>query len=405
LHSNGEPESNDRSSNHASVPSDTQPTVFVPSSARCTQSPRQIAQLRSWLQLQATLGLAPEHAVRLLSESPDPARALQRAKRPLALNDRGLDHSVQQMAERGYCLLPWTSSAYPPRLAAIVDPAPALNVAGNHDLLRQPSVAIVGARAATVYGLEVARALGFRLAQAGISVVSGLARGIDAAAHRGALEAGGPTVAIQACGPDRIYPGEHRELAEEIRACGALVTELPVGTPPRRPYFPLRNRLISGLSIAVVVVEAREKSGSLITARHALNQGREVLALPGPVTSPTSWGPNRLIRDGAVPVLEANDVFSVLGIAPSEVVATAGNAGGDDANESEGTRRRAPAESGVLAVLAERSLTRDELGRRMDCDPRQLDLELVDLELEGRVGLDRDGRIARRDGPGWAGPK
>ena len=260
------------------------------------------ARLRHWLQLQATLGLLPEYAIELLRETPAPDRALARCGLPRVLNQRGLDRAVERLRESGHDLLPWTSQAYPSRLAAIIDPSPVLLVAGDHDLLSAPAVAIVGARAATVYGLDVARTLGFRLAEAGITVVSGLARGIDAAAHRGALEAGGPTIAVQACGPDRVYPAEHRKLAEEVRQCGALVTEFPVGTPPRRPYFPLRNRLISGLSIAVIVVEAREKSGSLITARHALDQGREVMALPGAVTSATSWGPNRLIRDGAVPV-------------------------------------------------------------------------------------------------------
>ena len=180
--------------------------------------------------------------------------------------------------------------------------------------LAAPCVAIVGPRAPTAYGRVVARALARALASAGLVVVSGLARGVDAEAHEGALDAGGRTIAFQACGPERVYPAEHRRLAARIAASGAVVSELPPGTPPRAPHFPLRNRLISGLSLAVVVVEAREQSGTLVTARHAAEQGVDVLAVPGPIDAPTSRGTNRLLRDGAKPLLDVRDVLDAIGI-------------------------------------------------------------------------------------------
>jgi DNA processing protein len=302
------------------------------------------------------------------------------------MSEAALDSAIAVLRRRGYRALPLTSSHYPAPLAALTDPAPLLLVAGDVAHLSGRLVAIVGARAATVYGLELARALGARLAQAGVTVVSGLARGIDAAAHRGALEASGVTVAVQACGPDRVYPAEHRGLAAEIAERGALLTELPVGTAPRPPYFPLRNRLISGLCCCVIVVEARKRSGSLITARHALDQGRDVMALPGPVTAPTSWGPNRLIRDGAVPILEVDDVLEQLGMPVPALPES--SAAMDAAPLGPGSRT-------ILQTLDLGALSRDELGRCIDLDPQQLDLELIDLELQGRVRRDRDGRMVK----------
>ncbi len=302
------------------------------------------------------------------------------------MREAELDTSLAILRRRGYRALPFDSPQYPAPLAALSDPAPLLLAAGDVAHLSGRLVAIVGARAATVYGLEFARALGARLASADVTVVSGLARGIDAAAHRGALEASGVTVAVQACGPDRVYPPEHRGLAAQIAERGVLLTELPVGAAPRRPYFPLRNRLISGLCCCVIVVEARERSGSLITARHALDQGRDVMALPGPVTSPTSWGPNRLIRDGAAPILELDDVFDGLGIpAPQPNEPSAGTQAAP----------LGPGSQAILEMLERGSLSRDELGRQVALDPQQLDLELIDLELQGRVLRDRDGRMVK----------
>src|SRR4029079_3869303 len=181
--------------------------------------------------------------------------------------------------------IPRGRPGYPPLLATIGDPPPVLWVRGQPSVLSHRAVALIGSRAATPYALEVARRLSGELAGRGVTVVSGLARGADAAAHRGCLDAGGLTVAVLGSGPDVIYPAEHQDLAVSICEKGALVSELGPGAPPLQEHFPLRNRLISGISLAVVVVEASEKSGSLITARCALEQGRDVMAVPGSVLS------------------------------------------------------------------------------------------------------------------------
>jgi len=184
-------------------------------------------------------------------------------------------------AARGISAVPIGAPEYPPLLRTIVDPPPVLWVKGESGMLTRPAVAVIGSRAATPYALEVARRLAGEVAERGLTIVSGLARGADAAAHRGCLDAGGRTIAVLGSGPDVIYPAEHRDLALTISKQGALVSELGPGAPPLPEHFPMRNRLISGISLAVVVVEASEKSGSLITARCALEQGRDVMAVPG----------------------------------------------------------------------------------------------------------------------------
>ena len=202
---------------------------------------------------------------------------------------------------------------FPPGLAVIADPPLGVFVRGG--VSSGPTAAIVGSRRATAYGREVAEHFGRELAAAGVTVVSGMARGVDAAAHRGALAAGGPTVAVWGAGPDRVYPREHGALAEEIAAAGALLTEYPPGTAPLPQHFPERNRLIAGLAQVVIVVEADERSGALVTARLALDEGREVMAVPGSVFSRLSAGPNGLLRAGAAPALAAADVLDALGVA------------------------------------------------------------------------------------------
>ena len=184
-------------------------------------------------------------------------------------------------AERGLTPIVWSDAAYPPALTAIVDPPPVLWTRGSRAALERPAVAIVGSRAATPYALDVAERLAADLAARGLAIVSGLARGVDAAAHRGALSAGGSTVAVLGCGADIVYPKEHAALARAIEPDGLIISELVPGTRPLPQFFPQRNRIISGLSRAVVIVEAGERSGSLITARCALEQGRDVLAVPG----------------------------------------------------------------------------------------------------------------------------
>ncbi|HEX6464777.1 MAG TPA: DNA-processing protein DprA [Vicinamibacterales bacterium] len=202
---------------------------------------------------------------------------------------------------------------YPPLLREIVDPPPVLWVRGARSALTRPAVAVVGSRAASPYALEVAMRLGRELAESGMVVVSGLARGADSAAHRGCLSASGSTVGVLGSGVDVVYPAEHTDLAANICRDGALVSELGPGAPPLPEHFPLRNRLISGISLAVVVVEAAEKSGSLITARYALEQGRDVCAVPGSVLGGRNRGSHALLKDGAKVVESADDILGELG--------------------------------------------------------------------------------------------
>jgi DNA processing protein len=344
------------------------------------------ARLRAWLALQRRFALRPQVVRSVLEQAPDPLavlRALAPGGPQQACADPELDAALERLGRAGAVAVPFGSAAYPEALAVLADAAPLLWVRGAPRALAPPLVAVVGARVATAYGLRQARQLARDLAAAGVGVVSGLARGIDAAAHRGALEAGGSTVAVLGCGADRVYPAAHRRLADSIAACGAVVSELPPGAPPLPHHFPLRNRLISGLASAVVVVEARLRSGSLVTAAHAADQGREVLAVPGPVDAPTSDGPNRLLRDGAAPALDARDVLHAIGIEPPEP------------SESS-PARRAELEAGALAIeraLQREPSTRDELARRLGTTPQALARDLLTLELDGRIVEQRDGRL------------
>jgi DNA processing protein len=212
--------------------------------------------------------------------------------------------------------LPRTDPEFPPLLRAIHDPPPGIFVRGGGatEELRRPAVAVVGARACSAYGAQVARMLGRELGAAGLLVVSGLARGVDGEAHRGALEAGALTVGVLGCGVDCDYPASHRELAARIRERGLVVAEYPPGVEPAPWRFPARNRIIAGLAGVTVVVEARERSGALITADLALEEGREVFAVPGEITSALSAGTNDLLRLGAAPLVGAKDVLDVFGI-------------------------------------------------------------------------------------------
>jgi len=209
-------------------------------------------------------------------------------------------------------LIALAADGYPAWLRAIADPPAVLYCDGRIEPRDRQAVAIVGARAASPYGLRVTETLARELSGAGFTIVSGLARGIDAAAHRAALDAGGRTIAVLGCGLDVTYPPEHGRLREEIAQCGAVLTEFPAGTPPKPSHFPQRNRIISGLSLGVVVVEAAEDSGSLITARLALEQGREVFAVPGSIDAPLSHGPHGLLKQGAKLVETVDDIVEEL---------------------------------------------------------------------------------------------
>ena len=235
------------------------------------------------------------------------------AKVAAAHRDGGAQADLEQCRARGVAILPQSSDAYPTRLAEIPDPPSLLYVRGQLKPVDQLAIAIVGSRRCTPYGLRVAERLGSGLARVGMTVVSGLARGIDAAAHRGALAAGGRTIAVLANGLAQVYPPEHRELADEVCASGAVVSETPLTQEPLAELFPRRNRIISGLSLGVIVVEATPRSGSLSTAKHATDQNREVFAVPGPVDSLPSRGCHELIRDGATLVQSVDDVLEQLG--------------------------------------------------------------------------------------------
>jgi DNA processing protein len=257
-------------------------------------------------------------------------------------------------------------------------------VHGEVEALSAPAVAIVGSRAASTYAVDVGERLGADLAVRGVVVVSGLARGVDAAAHRGALAAGGRTVAVLGSGVDVIYPAEHLDLARDIVGAGALVSELAPGTPPRPGHFPSRNRIISGLSLAVVVVEASEKSGSLITARYGLEQGREVMAVPGNVLSGRSRGGHALLKDGAKVVEGVDDILDELGHWPS--VPNLSETGGSLKDRTDPvTRVMAEGESYELDALID--LTGVAAPRLL---PR-----LLQLELDGRIRRVSGGRFVR----------
>jgi DNA processing protein len=347
-----------------------------------SRDPSAAAAVADWLALQRQLALAPQAAVDALRRSGwNPRAALAAGSGPTPPDAAPLPRAQALLARAGAVLVPYVSPAYPWRLARIADPAPVLSVIGDVSAVSAPAVAVVGARAATGYGRRVVRSLAGDLARAGLVIVSGLAHGIDAEAHRAALDAGGRTVAVQACGPDQVYPAAHRGLAREIARSGAVVTELPPGARPQRAYFPLRNRLISGLSCALVVVEARDRSGSLITVRHALNQGIDVFAVPGPVDVPTSVVPNRLLRDGALPALDASDVLDALALAAGP------------ARPRPEPEAMSPAAAGLLAVLARGPMSRDELARAVRRAPEAIAPAVLDLELDGRIVRDRDGRL------------
>ena len=224
------------------------------------------------------------------------------------------DEEVERLRRHDIKVLLHSDPAYPQRLREIYDFPPLLYLRGELALQEETCLAVVGTRHPTIYGRQVAEELVTDLVANGVTIVSGLARGIDALAHRAALAHGGRTIAVFACGLDRVYPAEHAGLAREVMAQGALLSDYPPGTPPRADFFPRRNRILSGLSLGVVVVEAGQSSGALITARWALEQNREVFAVPGSVLSPTSRGTNRLIQEGAKLVASYTDILEELNL-------------------------------------------------------------------------------------------
>lgn len=289
-----------------------------------------------------------------------------------------VDEEIERARDAGIAIVPFTNPNYPARLRTIADPPPFLYVKGNILTDDDKAVAIVGSRSASEYGRRVARDLARGLASLGFTVVSGMARGIDGVAHQSALQAGGRTIAVLGSGVERAYPAEHDMLYQRIGENGAVVSELPIGTRPMAFNFPARNRLISGLSLGVVVVEATEKSGSLITATLAVEQGREVFAVPGEVGSSRSRGAHRLIRQGAKLVEGVDDIIEE--IAPQLLDRTS--------SATQHAPRVLPqtatdAARTIFALLQENTLQVDQVIERTGISAAHVLETLLDLELQG----------------------
>ncbi len=293
-----------------------------------------------------------------------------------------LNAALHAIEQAGAHVVLFADDDYPPLLRQIPDPPPLLYVKGTLEKADHQAIAIVGTRLATDYGRTMAQQIAATLAQAGLTIVSGLARGIDVAAHQAALKAGGRTIAVLPCGIDRVYPPEHRAVADQIIASGALISEFALGTPPEKGNFAPRNRLVSGLSLGVVVVEAGEKSGALISADLALEQGREVFAVPGNVLSKTSKGTNALIQAGARMTTSAGDVLEELGLsylpraAKPEVRSAPPAPAYTPANDSE---------AAVLRCLTAEPQHVNDLSHRCGLPVAQVSSTLTILEIKGLV--------------------
>ncbi len=307
------------------------------------------------------------------------------------------EREIARLEKLGGKFLTFGDGLYPQALASIEDAPPLLAVKGRLDLLSEPAVAVVGARNASGNGRRIAGSLGHRLVGFGLVVVSGLARGIDAAAHRGALDgkAEVTTIAAIAGGLDTVYPPEHEALQAEIAEQGLLVSEAPLGTEPQARHFPRRNRLVSGLSLGVVVVEGAPRSGSLITARLALEQGREVMAVPGSPLDPRAQGPNGLIRQGATLVQSTDDVVECLTPLVRQPLAEPPPTPYDsdelpEPSESELDEARRD----LLELLSPTPLPVDEVIRRCHFSPSLTQTVLLELELAGRLERQAGNRVA-----------
>lgn len=291
-----------------------------------------------------------------------------------ARKDINLDQTWAKIEAQGIKILTWMDENYPARLKEIDQPPPVLYIRGEYLADDLFAVAIVGTRKVTPYGRQVTEDIASYLASNGITVISGLARGVDAIAHQAALKAGGRTMAVLGSGVDKIYPPEHRGLAEQMMARGAVVSDYAVGTPPDASNFPPRNRIISGLSLAVVVVEAAETSGALITAEFAAEQGREIFAVPGSILAPQSKGANRLIQKGAQPLLTPADLMQALDLTRM--------------GDHKAARKILPSdetEAVVLNALGSEPLHVDEICNQANLPIEKISAALAMMELKGMV--------------------
>ena len=316
-------------------------------------------------------------------------------RRPIKVCPRAAtERELEALAALGGRMIALGEPAYPGPLAAIADPPPVLAVRGRADLLLTDSIAVVGARNASANGLHFAERLAADLGAAGLTVVSGMARGIDASAHAGAIETG--TVAVMGGGVDVVYPKENRALFERLLADGAVISETPLGTVPMGRHFPRRNRIIAGLSRGVVVVEGAARSGSLITARLALEQGREVLAVPGSPLDPRASGPNRLIRQGATLVENAGDVLDALTEGGRSVLGETRQRWPADAAFGPPEEEEAPADARetVAQLLGSSPVPVDTLVRQSRLTPAMVATILLELELAGRLERHPGNRVS-----------
>lgn len=311
---------------------------------------------------------APAHELRAVLDE----RALDGVMR--ARREIDLDREMERYDRLGIAVLTLSDDAYPRLLREIPAPPPVLYLKGTLAEGDDRAVGVVGTRRFTPYGREVTTTLAGDLAAGGVTIVSGLARGIDGVAHQAALQAGGRTVAVLGCGPDVVYPPEHRNLAERIVEQGALLSEYPPGRQPDAQNFPARNRIISGLSLGVIVIEAPERSGALITADFAADQGRDVFVVPGSVLAAASAGTNRLLRDGARPVRSAADVLVDLGLDAEP-----------DAAPVQQALPLSEAERRLLAVLTREPQHIDEVAALADLPIAEASAYLTMLELHGAV--------------------
>jgi DNA processing protein len=346
------------------------------------------ARVEAWASLQLLPHVSARSLVALLKSLGGPEQVLAASPATLAKvvpaeiaaaigrgpDAAALERTLVWLREPGRLLVAWDDPAYPRALLTIADPPPAFYFCGRSELLNRPALAIVGSRNATTQGRETAEAFAQVLSAAGLTIVSGLALGIDAAAHRGGLAAAGASLAVVGTGIDRVYPAANRDLAHRLAQEGGVLSEFALGTPPMPANFPRRNRLLSGLSSGVLVVEATLASGSLITARFAVEQNRDVFAIPGSIHSPFSKGSHRLIKEGAKLVESAQDVLEELGLSIADggvTPAAATVAGGDTAR--------------VLTALGYDPAGVDTLVSRCGLPADVVTVALVELELSGEI--------------------
>lgn len=363
--------------------------------------------LGSWLKLHLTPGIGPALFHRLLDRFGSAAAACGAAAGELS--EQGMPQStITQLrqdtaATAVAAALRWSEqprqriltladNAYPPLLKTIHHPPPLLYVKGDHSVLSEPQLAIVGSRNPSRGGEEAAHAFAVHLAEAGLVITSGLALGIDGAAHRGALEAKAATIGVMATGIDRIYPARHRKLAEQIMLSGALVTEFPLGTEPLPELFPQRNRIISGLAYGVLVVEAAERSGSLITAHYAMEQAREVFAIPGSIHNPMARGCHRLIRQGAKLVESVRDILEELAPQLSDRLRMETRA--DTSHQKHGVELDSDYQN-LLQLIDYDPVSIDQLIERSGLAARSVSSMLLILELQGLIRAESGGRYCR----------